>query len=94
MMDKRKTVEIDLDFPIEVDGREVDKVTMRRPKVDDELTFSEAKGSQARKAVVLLAALCELTPKQVGSMDTADFAKLEKQYADFRGSQPASSDGP
>jgi hypothetical protein len=84
-MDKRASATIELDFPITIAGVEVTTVTMRRPKVRDELAMQKSKASDAEKAVILIASLCELTPDEVYELDAADFAKLERQYVDFRG---------
>ena len=84
-MDKRASATIELDFPITIAGVEVTTVTMRRPKVRDELAMQKSKASDAEKAVNLIASLCELTPDEVYELDASDFAKLEKQYVDFRG---------
>lgn len=84
-MDKRLSVTIELDFPIEIAGVEVKTVTMRRPKVRDEVAMQRVKGTAADKAAWLMATLCEITPEEFLAVDAADSAKLEEQYAAFRG---------
>ncbi|PWC81243.1 phage tail assembly protein [Azospirillum sp. TSH64] len=92
-MDKRRFADIELDFPVEINGTKVRAVRMRRPTVRDELAFQDAKGSAAKKAVDLLASLCELAPNDLLGMDAADFSKLEAQYGAFRGASPSKSSG-
>ncbi len=84
-MDKRTSVTIALDFPIEIAGVAVKSVTMRRPKVRDELAFQKAKGTEGEKALYLLASLCELSPDELMELDAADLKLLEEQYVAFRG---------
>jgi hypothetical protein len=87
-MDKRPTAKIELDFPITISGVEVKHITMRRPKVRDELAFSKSKADDADRAVMLMASLCEVAPEDLHELDSADFAKLEQQLLDFKGAKP------
>lgn len=87
-MDKRATAKIELDFPIEISGVEVKHLVMRRPKVRDEVAFTKSKADDADKTLSLLASLCEVTPDELMELDSADFAKLEAQFQDFKGAKP------
>lgn len=87
-MDKRATAKIELDFPIEISGVEVKHLVMRRPKVRDEVAFTKSKGDDADKTLQLLAGLCEVSPDELMELDSADFAKLEAQFQDFKGAKP------
>lgn len=78
------TAKIELDFPIEISGVEVKHLVMRRPKVRDDLAASKSGGSDEDKAVLLVANLCEVTVDDLMDLDSADWAKLEKQVQDFR----------
>ena len=87
-MDKRPTAKIELDFPIEISGVAVKHLTMRRPKVRDEMAFAKSKADDADKAINLMASLCEVSPDDLLDLDSADFAKLEAQLLDFKGAKP------
>lgn len=87
-MDTRPTAKITLEFPIAVSGVEVKHLIMRRPKVRDEVAFTKNKGDDADKTLGLLASLCEVTPEDLMELDSSDWAKLEKQFQDFKGARP------
>lgn len=87
-MDKRATAKIELDFPIQVSGVEVKHLIMRRPKVRDEVAYTKCKGDDSDKTMQLLSSLCEVAQDDLLELDAADFAKLEKQYQDFKGAKP------
>lgn len=87
-MDKRATARIELDFPIKVSGVEVKHFIMRRPKVRDEVAFTKSKVDDADKVLHLIASLCEVAPDDLLELDSADFAKLEAQFQDFKGAKP------
>lgn len=78
------TAKIDLDFPIEISGVEVNHLIMRRPKVRDDLAAAKSGGSDEDKAVFLVANLCEVTTEDLLELDAADWTRLEKQVQDFR----------
>lgn len=87
-MDKRATAKIELDFPIQVSGVEVKHLVMRRPKVRDEVAFTKCKGDESDKTLQLLASLCEVAQDDLLELDSADWAKLEAQFQDFKGAKP------
>jgi hypothetical protein len=87
-MDKRPNAKIVLDFPIAIAGVEVKHLTMRRPKVRDEMAFAKSKADDADKALHLMASLCEVSPDDLMELDSADFGKLESQLLDFKGAKP------
>ena len=73
---------IKLKHPITADGREVTKLTLRRPKVRDLERVDKVDGPIA-KAVTLIADLAELTPDQVRELDAADFTAIEAEVSGF-----------
>lgn len=87
-MDTRATAKIALDFPVSISGVEVKHLVMRRPKVRDEVAYTKSKGDEADKTLALIANLCEVTPDDLLELDSSDFAKLEKQFQDFKGARP------
>lgn len=84
-IDKRASVEIKLDFPIEIDGREISSVTMRRPKVRDSMKADKVKGGAFEKGLTLLSDLCDMAPEELEELDELDLEKLQAQYAAFTG---------
>lgn len=78
------TAKIELSFPIEVSGVEVNHLIMRRPKVRDLIAAQKSGGTEAEMGVVLVANLCELTPTDVGELDAADWDKCEVQVQAFK----------
>ncbi|MTW16631.1 phage tail assembly protein [Rhodoplanes serenus] len=87
--DKRHSAEVALDFPIEIDGTTYNKLTMRRLKTRDSLKAAEYRGSDAKRGVLLLADLCDVSPDVIEELDDVDFQKLDQQLARFRGGQSA-----
>lgn len=86
-MDKRPSAKITLEFPLTISGVEVKHLTMRRPKVRDEMAFAKSKADEADKVLHLIASLCEVTPDDLLDLDSSDFAKLEAQFQDFKGAK-------
>jgi hypothetical protein len=83
--DRSLTAEITLDFPIEVDGQKIEKVTMRRPKVRDSFKAERAKGDEMAKGIALLCDLCEMPEEHLLELDTIDLEKLHGQLEAFTG---------
>ena len=85
---------ITLQYPIEVDGANVEALTMRRPLVRDLRAAQQAAGSAAATADVeirLFANLCELAPDAFDPMDLGDYRQVQETYEGFlsRGSTGA-----
>ncbi|WP_072670541.1 phage tail assembly protein [Vibrio injensis] len=75
--------EVELEYPIKVDGKEVSTLTMRRPVVADMLAQEKSKGSDAEKEIRMFANLCEVPPDAIHSMDMADYLELQEAYQGF-----------
>jgi len=86
-MSKALTAKIKLEFPVTISGIEVDHLTMRRPKVRDEIVLSKSKGDDADKELGYIASLCEVAPEDLHELDSADYQRLLGQLADFRGAK-------
>lgn len=82
---KIKTKTITLDMPIQVEGREITQVTLRRPKVGDIRRMDKQGGSDLEKTLWLLSTLGELTPEEVDELDGGDLEKLADVVGDFTG---------
>lgn len=89
-MKNRPTVQIDLDYPIDVDGVQVSALAMRRPTVADQLSFEDGKGSEAVRTVTMMSNLCDVPPSSIKQLDVVDFAKLAETLKGFNEPQQAS----
>ncbi len=66
-----------------VDGKETDKLEMRRPKVRDVLSAEKnTKGDSARE-VWLFAALCGVDVEVIEDLDMMDYTSLQGVYTSF-----------
>jgi hypothetical protein len=81
---KSKT-EIALDYPITIEGVEVSRLTLRRPKVGDVLAAEEqAKGKGDKETEILtFANLCEVAPAEIRELDLGDYKKLQEAFSGF-----------
>lgn len=73
---------IKLDFPIKLDGKDVAELSVRRPKVRDQLAASKKTNEQERE-IFLFANLCQLSPDDIQNLDMKDYGKLQRVYLDF-----------
>jgi hypothetical protein len=87
-IDKRLSADIELDFPVEVDGNTIKTITIRRPKVRDQLKADRAKGTEFEKGLALLVDLTEQPQEVLLELDPVDLEKLDGQLAAFRGLAP------
>ena len=74
---------IKLKHPIEVDGIEVQQVTMRRPKVRDMIAAEKGAGGDAEKELRMFANLSEITPQTIEELDMVDYKAMQDAYVDF-----------
>lgn len=79
------SVQVALRYPVMSDGTELRSLSMRRPKVRDQLAAAHGKGSEEDKEVRLIANLCEVTPEVIEDLDMADYQAIQKAYASFFG---------
>ena len=85
--DMRAEVKIELDFPVEIDGRTITEITMRRPKGKDNLLASKAKGNDLEKGIALFAQLTGEPPEVLLELDEVDLEKLGAQHTAFTARQ-------
>jgi len=76
-----KTVK--LKFPINSKGRQIDSLTVRRPKIQDRLAVEHIQGSDILKEVALLANLCEIDHDEISQLDLVDYSALQEVLNDF-----------
>jgi hypothetical protein len=74
---------VKLTSPIKIDGKEVNEINLRRPKVRDRLAVERSNFSDAEKEVQLIANLAELPIDVIEDIDLADYAKLQRALSDF-----------
>lgn len=84
---------IELTYPVESSGENIDNLTMRRSKVKDRLLVAKMKtASDEEKEIRLFANLCEVDPKVIEELDEADYSNLQKTYLGFFNSEGALPD--
>ena len=74
---------IKLAYPISVSGRQLDELSMRRPKVRDRLSSEKHSGNEAEKEIRFIANLCELAPNEIEELDMADYVRVQEALAGF-----------
>lgn len=74
---------IELQHPVTVAGEEIKRLTLRRPKVKDQLAADKGTGSNADKEVRLFANLCEVAPAVIEELDLADYRQVQEAYSGF-----------
>jgi|UPI0003741611 hypothetical protein len=78
--------EITLDYPIDVDGKKVNRVTTRRlTALDLELAENGNNGNNVTKTIMLCSATAEMSPDDVRKLDAKDFGKLTDEVNAFLG---------
>lgn len=75
--------EITLKYPVTVDNQEYTTLTMRRPRVRDQLAVEKIKGSEGHREVRLLANLADVSPQVLEELDMMDYGALQEAYRDF-----------
>jgi len=76
-------MDIDLKYPVQSDGRSVEKLSMRRPKVRDLLAAEKAAKGNAGQEIRLFSLLCEVPPAVIEDLDVADYGRLQEAYRGF-----------
>ena len=77
---------ITLQYPLDVDGRQISTVAMRRPVVRDMMAAQRTAGANAAAAeveVAMFVNLCELAPDAIEKMDLGDYMELQRVYEGF-----------
>ena len=73
---------------IQLDGKEISEITLRRPKVRDRLAVDRlavdrSNLSDAEKEVQLIANLSDVPREAIEELDLADYSKIQKALSDF-----------
>ena len=74
---------IDLKTPVEIGGRRIERIDMRRPRVRDLLAAEKAAKGDAEREIRLFASLCEVEPAVIEELDLADYGRLQEAYRGF-----------
>lgn len=74
---------ITLTEKITVDNRDIQEITLRRPKVRDRLAVERMGQSDAEKEVALIANLADLPKEIIEELDLADYNKIQEVLQDF-----------
>ena len=94
---RKDTVTATLTHPIEVDGKTIASITLRRPLVRDLIAAERQPGDVAQDASVL-SACSGLSFEAVGRMDAGDYARImaeaELGFFSALAGAPAPSDTP
>lgn len=84
MSEKKKSITVDLEWPIEHDGREVKSLSFRRMKAKDAL-IAEGEASQARSGYMLFAALAGVDVALIEELDVEDLEAIGKAVVPLMG---------
>lgn len=87
-------MDVQLDYPVNVSGVDVTQVTMRRPKVRDEMAaedgareyYNTNNPTPAETEVMLISNLCDISPDVIEDMYSSEYQKLTAAYRGFFGS--------
>lgn len=82
--DDRKSATVQLAYPVTLADRELASVTMRRPTMGDLLDHEPQKPEDVKGEVRLIGILCGLKEEEIRLLDSTDYARLQKQYVQFR----------
>ena len=75
---------IELRYPVEVDGRKLTTLTMRRPKVRDDRDARRIAGDDdAARELALFGNLCGEAPELIEELDLADYHRLQQAFRGF-----------
>lgn len=78
-----EVVPIALDHPVEADGATIEGLSMRRPRVADQLAAEKAGGGDGAREVALFANLCEVSPETVRRLALSDYFEMQRVFRGF-----------
>ena len=76
-------MEVKLKYPIEFEGKKVEKLTVRRPKVKDLKDVSQKAQDDTERELLLFAKLTGQPVELIEELDLADYRQLQEAYASF-----------
>lgn len=78
-----KTVDLPLEFPVEHAGKKIETLTIRRPKVRDNMIAGK-KEDDADKEITLMSMLADVDDQVIHELDMNDYLAFQKKIKDFR----------
>lgn len=81
--DRTNSSSVPLAFPITYDGRTIDSVTLRRPRVGDSLAAQRNAASPAELEIQLMALLTGLPISAIELIDMQDYTALQQALKDL-----------
>jgi hypothetical protein len=85
---KKTSVTVDLDYPLEHEGREVKSLSFRRMKAKDALV-AEGENNQAKAGYLLFAALAGVDVDLIMELDIEDLEKIGEAITPLMGKSAA-----
>ncbi|HHG3093099.1 TPA: phage tail assembly protein [Vibrio parahaemolyticus] len=76
--------EVKLSYPVELNGKQIEVLNLRRPKVRDQLIADKQNKNDADKEVHLMSLLAEVEPAVIQELDMEDYEKVQKVIVGFR----------
>ncbi|MEI7601756.1 MAG: phage tail assembly protein [Aestuariivirga sp.] len=86
------TARVTLACPLQIEGRMVTEVTIRRPKVRDLRALEKGREpgfTELDQGIAMAAALCDLPLATMDEMDAGDFAAISEVLGGFLPKAPA-----
>lgn len=74
---------ITLEYPFTSGGQMVTSITLRRPKVKDQIAAEKTSSVASEVEIAMMANLAGLAPKDIQELDLADYRKLQKAFEGF-----------
>lgn len=78
-----EVVPIALDHPVEADGATVEALSMRRPRVADQLAAEKTGGTAGAQEVALFANLCQISPETIRRLALSDYFEMQRVFKGF-----------
>lgn len=78
-----RTTQIKLKYPITVDGHEYAELTMRAPKVRDQIFAQKTAAGKEEVELTLFSNLCEVSQEVIEELEMVDYQQVTKAYGDF-----------
>ncbi|MCL1124167.1 phage tail assembly protein [Shewanella surugensis] len=78
-----------LDYPITFEGKKIDSLSMRRPRVRDQMIADKQHKDDMDKEMHLFSLLLDIDVEAIYDLDVIDYQKVTATYENFlkRGSQ-------
>ncbi|MBY8038589.1 phage tail assembly protein [Vibrio fluvialis] len=78
------TTTLKLEYPIEIDGKKIDELNIRRPLVRDQLIADKQNKDEADKEIHLMSLLAGVDKEIIQLLDLNDYGEVQKVIVGFR----------